>query len=227
MAKSKSIVPPLELATSSTLRTPLTASSLTSMRPPVPPMPTRSSGPILGNEPGDPTPGEEGGCAHQNTTRRGSNQHLNMITCKDSGIVLLRERREQDVDRPMAVFTSTECHHPTDQVSWRGSNGHAWKWSCAACGASDSVKKQPGQPRPVPGQGSTSVVTVAEETTGYNINNEAQALMDETLFASSAEWEQFRGLLGRMVNNHITEFLHVVNATLLCYKTLDLPSLKP
>jgi hypothetical protein len=50
------------------------------------------------------------------------------------------------------------------------------------------------------------VVTVAEETTGYNINNEAQALMDETLFASSAEWEQFRGLLGRMVNNHITEF---------------------
>jgi hypothetical protein len=71
------------------------------------------------------------------------------------------------------------------------------------------------------------VVIEADENTGYNINNEAQALMDETLFASSAEWEQFRGLLGRMVNNHITEFLHVVNATLLCYKTLDLPSLKP
>ena len=72
------------------------------------------------------------------------------------------------------------------------------------------------------------MVIEADENTGYNINNEAQALMDETLFVSLAEWEQFRGLLGRMVNNHITlhgaitqgEFLHVVNATLLCYKTL-------
>ena len=219
----KAIMPPPESTLTSTSRTPLTASSLTSMRPSVPPMPTRSSGPILEDEPGDPTPEYRGVCSHRNTTKRGSNAYITMVTCKDCGMRLHEERREPDTDRPMAVFTPMECPHPTDQVSWRGSNGYAWKWTCAACGASDSVKKQPGQPRPVPGQGSTSVVVAAEE----NINNEAQALMDETLFVSSAEWEQFRGLLGRMVNNHITlhgaitqgEFLHVVNATLLCYKT--------
>ena len=144
----KAIMPPSDLATSSTSRTPLTASSLSSMRPPVPPMPTRSSGPILESEPGDPTPGDRGVCAHRNTTRRGSNQYLTMVTCKDCGQRLQIERREPDADRPMTAFTPMECPHPTDQVSWRGSNGYAWKWSCAACGASDSVKKQPGQPRP-------------------------------------------------------------------------------
>ena len=144
----KAIMPPPDLATSSTSRTPLTASSLSSMRPPVPPMPTRSSGPILESEPGDPTPGDGGVCAHRNITRRGSNQYLTMVTCKDCGQRLQIERREPDADRPMAVFTPMECPHPTDQVSWRGSNGYAWKWSCAACGASDSVKKQPGQPHP-------------------------------------------------------------------------------
>ena len=51
-------------------------------------------------------------------------------------------------------------------------------------------------------------------------------MLDETLVGSAEEWES--SLLQRMVGNHLAlhgavthgEFLHITNATILCYKTL-------
>lgn len=51
----------------------------------------------------------------------------------------------------------------------------------------------------------------------------------ETMFHTPEDWMHYRDLLERMVNNHMMmngsmthqEFMHVVNATLLCYRTFS------
>ena len=96
-----------------------------------------------------PTPGQ---CEHRNITRRGRNAYISMETCKDCGKILKKEPKSTTAtDRTMTTANPGECEHPSSMVSWRGTNGYAWKWSCEKCGMSETHKKEPGMLKPVPG----------------------------------------------------------------------------
>eukprot|EP00435_Cladocopium_sp_Y103_P046582 s7_g13.t1 len=148
-----------------------------------------------------------------------------METCKDCGVILKKEYKDPGTrDRPMITTAPGQCDHPEGLVSWKGTNGYSWKWTCEGCGMTQTIKKVPGQPRPKPG------APVEED----NFNNDdatgiaSTSLLDETLVSSADEWERLSSLLHRMVANHLAlhgavtqgEFLHITNATILCYKTL-------
>eukprot|EP00435_Cladocopium_sp_Y103_P032430 s1165_g8.t1 len=190
--------------------------------PDVPPMPSQRRD--AGDPPDGPQPG--GGCRHENITRRGSNAYIEMETCKDCGAILKKVHKDPGTrDRPMANADPINCTHHENLISWKGTNGYSWKWTCEGCGMSRTVKKVPGMPRPKPG--------IPLEDENINDNNEATeiglpSMLDETLVSLADEWERLSSLLHRMVANHLAlhgtvthgEFLHITNATILCYKTL-------
>ena len=77
-------------------------------------------------------------CPHSETTRRGTNAHVEMVSCKQCGKVLKKvPKNPTHHDKPMATKTSQECQH--ENVSWRGTNGHVWHWSCPDCGADETA----------------------------------------------------------------------------------------
>ena len=196
-----------------------TATPKTSMpkatMPPVPAMPMTSS-----------TAMASAGCLHENVTRRGTNAYVNMETCMDCGVVLKKEKKETTKqDKPMSSSTPSECDHPENMVSWRGTNGYAWKWSCEKCGTTGSHKKIPGQPRPVPGRAPREGAD--GEDAEYHGGFEPTGV-DEMIFATRGRWQQFSNVLNTMVVSHIgihggvthRDFLHIVNASVLCFRTL-------
>ena len=89
-------------------------------------------------------------CAHENTTRRGTNAYVDMLSCKDCGVILSKTKKETTKeDRPMHVQVPGTCGH--HNVNWKGTNGYQWRWTCEDCGRTESVRKEPGRERPVPG----------------------------------------------------------------------------
>ena len=97
----------------------------------------------------------------------------------------------------MATTTPGLCQHPDNFISWRGTNGYAWKWTCEQSGMTQTIKKVPGQPRPTPGQPIEENFN-NDETAGFNV----PSMLDETLVGSAEEWELLSSLLHRMVGNH-------------------------
>ena len=189
--------------------------------PEVPPMPMRSQGSMRD----DDGQAASAGCKHERITRRGTNAYINMETCQDCGKVLLKEPKNHTKgDKTMMSSTPQDCTHPQEDVTWKGSNGYVWKWTCNRCGMTETHKKEPGQERPVPGRG---YVASPPTTSGVSMTPQMAQIMDETVFGNQGEWNRYRELLHRMVSNHISihgamsqgEFLHVVNATTLCFKT--------
>eukprot|EP00435_Cladocopium_sp_Y103_P028489 s298_g7.t1 len=83
-------------------------------------------------------PGEHGGqpaCPHKNITRKGTNQHIELETCKDCGLVLKRATRNASAVAAQNAQRDAQqaaCTHP--RISWRGSNGHQWRNTCTTCG---------------------------------------------------------------------------------------------
>ena len=171
----------------------------------------------------------DSGCQHQNTTKRGSNGYVDMLSCKDCGLVLRKEPKETTrQDQGMRTQVPTECSH--QDVSWKGTNGHVWMWTCQDCGKSEKIPKSATRSRPVPGlepearrndrdAGSTSsswMARTAPET-------------GEALFHGEDQWRQYRDLLDRMVTSHLTlhheitatEFHHLVNATTTCFRSFS------
>ena len=70
-----------------------------------------------------------------------------METCLDCGVVLRKEPKPKTGYRTMQI-PSAECDHA--QVTWKGSNGYVWKWTCEPCGQRETVRMQvcPGKPAP-------------------------------------------------------------------------------
>lgn len=86
--------------------------------------------------------GGAGGCQHANTTRRGTNAYVNMLTCKDCGAVLEKTRKDvTSNDARMLTQTPDRCGH--HRVNWKGSNGYQWKWTCEECGRSRCSEAKP------------------------------------------------------------------------------------
>lgn len=166
-------------------------------------------------------------CPHSETTRRGTNAHVEMVRCKQCGKVLKKvSKNPTQCDKPMQ-----ECHH--ENVSWRGTNGHVWHWSCPDCGTDETIKKVPGAQRPVPGR-PYDVVPMAEPRSASSAAGSVPGLpiggtlTQEIQFGSSADWSRYRDLLDNMVRNHLEargeittgEFYQLVQATSLCFKGL-------
>ena len=180
------------------------------------------------------------GCEHKKRMRRGTNAYISMVSCSDCGKVLVKEPKEHTrTDGQMATMSAGECLHPPDAISWRGSNGYVWKWTCNTCGATDTKKKTPGATKPDPYRGphgddqgrapndATSSTAMVGPHLRAPISSSDGGFLDEELFGSVEEWYQFSQLLHRMVVNHLGlhgtitsgEFHHITSATTLCYKT--------
>ena len=76
-----------------------------------------------------------GTCQHLKTSRRGTNRHIDMLTCLDCGVVLKREKKEVTAGGITTAATSAtgadcKCHN----VTWKGTNGFRWKKTCLDCG---------------------------------------------------------------------------------------------
>ena len=93
-------------------------------------------------------------CKHANVTTRGSTGHVNMKSCKACGKLLLKEKKEKPVfevqSKSKQGNASGGCKH--QDVSWSGTNGHVYMWTCKKCGACERTPRRPGMPRPVPGE---------------------------------------------------------------------------
>ena len=78
-----------------------------------------------------------GTCQHLKTSRRGTNRHVELLTCLDCGVVLKREKKEAVTGGTSSTSTTTgggvgcRCH----RVTWKGSNGFQWKKTCLDCGS--------------------------------------------------------------------------------------------
>ena len=169
------------------------------------------------------------GCMHQNTTKRGSNGYVDMISCKDCGLVLKKEPKETTrQDQRMRTQVPTECSH--QDVSWKGTNGHVWMWTCQDCGKSEKIPKSATRSRPVPGLEPEARRNDRESgSSSSNWMARATPETGEALFHGEDQWRQYRDLLDRMVASHlalhheitVTEFHHLVNATTTCYRSFS------
>ena len=168
------------------------------------------------------------GCRHENTTKRGSNGYVEMVSCKDCGLVLSKEPRETSrKDQKMKTQVPQECNH--QDVSWKGTNGHVWMWTCQDCGKSEKIPKSASRSRPVPG--------LYEPETRRNDRDEPSSSWlarpapeaGEQLFDGENSWIQYRDLLDRMMTSHLAmhqeittlEFHHLVNATTTCFRSFS------
>lgn len=168
------------------------------------------------------------GCEHKNITRRGTNAYISMETCKDCGKILRKEPKTTTAnDKVMTSSVPGECDHPTTMVNWKGTNGYAWKWTCEKCGMTETHKKEAGLKKPIPGQrperdsGEAASSTSARSATTTRPRMGDGGSLEEILCGSQQDWQQFSGLLHRMVENHIAlhgsvtqgEFYHIASAT--------------
>ena len=87
-------------------------------------------------------------CKHVNQTKKGSNAYVDMVTCKDCGQLLKKEKKDRDASITLDPPTQARCEH--NEISWHGTNGYSWKWTCRGCGATGSEKKIQGKPKPIP-----------------------------------------------------------------------------
>ena len=87
---------------------------------------------------GEVTPAEE--CEHKRTTKQGSNDKKECITCWDCKKLLSSKARTPTVK--MEVNAREECKH--ENRHFRGTSGTTWKWTCEDCGHSETGKKNPG-----------------------------------------------------------------------------------
>lgn len=85
-------------------------------------------------------------CNHNNTTKRGSDQHYDLVTCLDCKQVISRTPKttttaSSSTTTPKAKSTPTtnnnkipqwQCRH--ENISWRGSNGFVKRQTCLDCG---------------------------------------------------------------------------------------------
>lgn len=95
-------------------------------------------------------------------------------------------------------------------------------------------KKEAGLKKPIPGQrperdsGEAASSTSARSATTTRPRMGDGGSLEEILCGSQQDWQQFSGLLHRMVENHIAlhgsvtqgEFYHIASATCLCYHTM-------
>ncbi len=77
-----------------------------------------------------------GTCQHLKTSRRGTNRHIDMLTCLDCGVVLKREKKEVTAagSTTMAATPGTGVDCKCHNVTWKGTNGFRWKKTCLDCG---------------------------------------------------------------------------------------------
>ncbi len=178
-------------------------------------------------------------CPRKETTRRGTNAYVEMVSCKACGKVLKKTPKDTThKDRPMIVKSVRECQH--ENVSWKGTNGYVWKWSCPDCGQEETIKKTPGGVRPVPGQ-PHATPSMAAASPGASSGSAPMPILPaggaqvrEVQFGSDADWMRYRDLLDTMVKTHLTtkpemtteEFYQLVQATSVCFKGLN-PGMNP
>ena len=169
-------------------------------------------------------------CLHEETTRRGTNAYVDMISCRQCGKVLSKVRKDSTrEDRPMHTRSQDTCPHM--EVSWKGTNGYTWKWTCESCGLSDQVRKVPGVPRPIPGKVTSIASPPRRTTTGGASVQESPSVRvpDLVLFRDEESWSQCLDLLDRMVRSHLaihgsitnSEMSQLLNAVTLCVRNLD------
>ena len=81
-------------------------------------------------------PGGNPNCEHKNVTKKGSNKHVEMETCRDCNMVLKKVRRDATAVQGQLPGPNTAqqdaCPHP--RISWKGSNGSQWRNTCTTCG---------------------------------------------------------------------------------------------
>lgn len=173
-------------------------------------------------------------CAHENTTRRGANAYVDMLSCKDCGVILSKTKKETTKeDRPMHVQVPGTCGH--HNVNWKGTNGYQWRWTCEDCARTESVRKEPGRERPVPGVNDGRVQVASTSASPAASLSRAGGVHDaEVLFGGSEEWYQYQSLLQRMVESHMElhgqmtrgEFTQMVNAVMICFRSFGLRTLQ-
>ena len=172
--------------------------------------------------------GAVGTCLHPNTTRRGTNAYVNMVSCKDCGAVLEKVKKDNTAnDARMLVQTPDQCGH--HRVNWKGSNGYQWKWTCEDCGRSEAVKKTPGAVRPIPGgvTGASSSSVAPSPSVIATPGLTGGSSDSEMLFDGIQDWTMYQALLNQAVTSHIGiyntitrgEFLQMVNVVSLCYRS--------
>ena len=198
----------------------------------IPPLP-RGSGGYEEEESQAAGPPARQECSHKEVTRRGTNAYIDMITCKLCGKVLHKAPKEKK-DEKMRTQEVSQCQH--HDVTWKGTNAHIWQWNCKDCGRVEKIKKEPGRDRPSPSSGhmpSTPPRAMASSSMTPPSQPQRSPILasgsGETMFHSLEDWMHYRELLERMVNNHMMmngsmthqEFMHVINATLLCYRTFS------
>lgn len=134
-------------------------------------------------------------CPHKEVTKKGSNAYINMVTCKQCGLVLVRERKDQAKMAVLPKRTPEECPHR--EVSWKGSNGYQWQWTCEECGKSEKHKKYPGGARPTPGGAPQPKSAAASSTQQAGAVRMSARLAGDhmVLFQAAYEWEQYKELL--------------------------------
>ena len=147
-----------------------------------------------------------------------------MEICLDSGEILKKEHKDRGATGRLVATTAPGlCQHPENYVPWRGTNGYAWKWTCGECGMSQTTKKVAGQPRPIP-RNPVDDNFNNDEVVGLGI----PSMLNEIFLPSAEDWDRLSSLLHRMDGSRLAlhgtvshgEFLHVTNATILCYKIL-------
>ena len=173
-------------------------------------------------------------CQHEQTTKRGSNGYIDMVSCKQCGKILEKKPKVGAKDQKMRTKTKEDCTH--QNVSWHGTNGHVWMWTCQDCGQMEKIPKSCCKSRPVPGQPRASGEEGSRDAASSNqrIPDTPSRMMqdDREMFVNEEDWVQYQGLLSRMVTSHMaihgtvtgSEFMHLVQATTLCYQTLAAPA---
>ena len=133
----------------------------------------------------------------------------------------------------MHVQVPGTCGH--HNVNWKGTNGYQWRWTCEDCGRTESVRKEPGRERPVPGVNDGRVQMASTSASPAASLSRAGGVHDaEVLFGGSEDWYQYQSLLQRMVESHMElhgqmtrgEFMQMVNAVMICFRSFGLRTLQ-
>ena len=210
----------------------LAASELLELRPPTPGLPvpkqpgtaiasTTETSLIATEEPSSTA------CKHVNQTRQGTNAYVTMITCKDCGALLKKEKKDRDVPIALDPPAQDQCEHA--DISWHGTNGYSWKWTCKGCGAHGSEKKIQGKPKPIP-FGKAGPMAKASPSTSSSPSHRPSNIADEDFVVSVEEWIGFNEVIDKLVRTHIQlrgkltygEYHQIVNAAVLSYRCLGL-----
>ena len=118
-----------------------------------------------------------GECLHQRTTKKGTNKHVEMVTCLDCHCVISKVKKTLTAEaapprQPVDPQLQAECPHT--RVTWRGSNAFQWRRTCRDCGHMTCGYNGAAGPRPVIQQGEPSPGPVgapgrAEEVGGFTV----------------------------------------------------------